>query len=421
MESLDDYKKFAILYVDDEEKSLMYFSKTFAPHFRIFTAIGVPEGLKILEAHADEIGLLMTDQRMPGEKGVQLLERARQLRPRILRILVTAYSDLEAAVQAVNTGAIYKYITKPWDVRELQTTLQRGLEFFTVQRDRDQLLQEKLSSLQHLMITDRVVSLGILAAGLNHHIRNSLVAVRTFLDLVPSKLQEESADLKVMRNPHFWKEFHEQVQSQMKRITDMLSDLGFASEKSTPSFRQEVVLADELAKALAKMKDRFDAKKIIVENHVPESLPRLAVDPQKFNRLFELLLADELANVPEGGRIVLEGRVLAPTAQAPAEVQFELRDNGPGLPEEAIRSVFDPFFVRNRNPQEYGINLMACYFIVYHHGGRIQVNSREGVGATFTLTFPTNFQAQATSKEEHEFLQKALLNESLWEKLLAGI
>ena len=89
----------------------MAFDKT----FRIFTATNAQDGFRLLEEHPDEIGLLITDQRMPGEKGVQLLERARQLRPRMIRLLATAYSDLDAAIAAVNAGAIYKYITKPWD------------------------------------------------------------------------------------------------------------------------------------------------------------------------------------------------------------------------------------------------------------------------------------------------------------------
>ena len=132
MQSFYDYKKFAILYVDDEEKSLKYFSRAFQDQFQIFTAPSAQEGFKILEAHQDEIGLLMTDQRMPGEKGVWLLEKARQLRPRVIRILATAFSDMDAAVAAVNSGAIYKYVTKPWDPPQLEATLKRGLEFFIV-------------------------------------------------------------------------------------------------------------------------------------------------------------------------------------------------------------------------------------------------------------------------------------------------
>ena len=159
MDNYYDYKKFAILYVDDEEKSLKNFTRAFGDDFRILTAPSAQEGLKLLEQYKDEIGLLMTDQRMPGENGVWLLERARQLQPRIVRILATAYSDMDAAIAAVNTGAIYKYVSKPWDPPQLEQTLKRGLEFFLVQRERDQLLLEKMSVLHNMMIADRIVSL----------------------------------------------------------------------------------------------------------------------------------------------------------------------------------------------------------------------------------------------------------------------
>ena len=101
METIYDYKRYAILYVDDEDKSLKYFALAFADRFRILTAPNAAEGFALLQQHKDEIAVLMTDQRMPGEKGVQLLERSRHLNPRIIRILATAYSDLEAAIQAV--------------------------------------------------------------------------------------------------------------------------------------------------------------------------------------------------------------------------------------------------------------------------------------------------------------------------------
>jgi response regulator RpfG family c-di-GMP phosphodiesterase len=100
---------------------------------------------------------------MPGEKGVQFLERTRQLHPRAIRILTTAYSDLNVAIEAVNSGAIYKYVTKSWDIPQLEVTLQRAVEFFFVQRERDLLLQEKLSMLQRMMIADRLLSLGNLS------------------------------------------------------------------------------------------------------------------------------------------------------------------------------------------------------------------------------------------------------------------
>ncbi len=420
MQSAYNYKEFAILYVDDEEQSLKYFKKAFDSEFRIFTATNVRAGLKTLEEHRDDIGILMTDERMPGEKGVHLLGQARQLCPRVLRILATAFSDFDAAIQAVNSGAIYKYISKPWNVGELEIALRQGLEFFMVQRERDRLLKEKLSVLHNMMITDRLLSLGILAAGLSHHIRNSLVAVRTFMDLAPSKLQEENVRLDDLRNPQFWREFYDQVQAQIHRITAMLADLGGASDKSALSFLDKVNLSEVLSSVLAKLKGKFDEKQIVVENRIPTSLPPLMVDERKFHQLFELLLTDEVVSLPQGGRILLQARALLPSASSDLQVQFELSDNGPGLPEAALRSVFDPFFVRNDNPQEFGINLMVCYFLVYHHGGTIKVQNQEGHGAVFTLTFPTNPQIRTPNAEEEDFLPRMLLNEKLWEKLLAG-
>src|SRR5262249_7993284 len=292
MQNLYDYKKFAILYVDDEEKSLKYFARAFEDQFRILTAPNAQDGLTLLEKHKDEIGLLMTDQRMPDEKGVWLLEKARQLRPRIIRILATAFADMEAAISAVNSGAIYKYVTKPWDPAQLEQTLKRSLEFFLVQRERDQLLREKMSVLHNMMIADRIVSLGLLAAGLSHHIRNSLVAVKTFLDFAPAKMEEEKLDLEGLRTPDFWKEYYQNVQGQIEKINNMLKDLWTASETPPFQFTDKIALKDAVNETIASLQASFAAKQIQVQNHIPASLPVLNVDKPKVYRLFELLLKD---------------------------------------------------------------------------------------------------------------------------------
>jgi two-component system probable response regulator PhcQ len=421
MENLYNYKKFAVLYVDDEEKSLKYFTRAFEDQFWILTASNAQDGLKLLEQHKDEIGLLMTDQRMPGEKGVWLLERARQLRPRIIRILATAYADMEAAIAAVNTGAIYKYVTKPWDPPQLEYTLKRGLEFFLVQRERDQLLREKMSVLHNMMIADRIVSLGLLAAGLSHHIRNSLVAVKTFLDLAPAKMAEEKLELEGLRNPDFWKEYYQNVQGQIEKINNMLKDLWTASERPAFEFRDQVQLRNVVADTLEQLKEGFDAKQIQVENTIPESLPALQVDKPKFYRLFELLLKDEIASLPVGSRVTLSAAASNGSVPDKSEIQVQVTDNGPGLPKEALRLVFDPFVVRSDTPTEYGIHLMACYFIVHHHGGRIDARSEHGRGTTFTLRLPLNPEKVPTpSQDDTDFIQKVLLNDSIWEKLISA-
>jgi two-component system, probable response regulator PhcQ len=159
MESLDDYQKCTILYVDDEEQSLKYFTRAFRNKFRILSAADASEGYRLLEQHRDEIALLMTDQRMPGEKGVEFLQRAGQLHPKAIRILTTAYSDYDVVIEAVNSVGIYKYVTKPWDIPQLETILKEACEFFTLQRERD-LLEAKVPAPEQRTIAARGMKSG---------------------------------------------------------------------------------------------------------------------------------------------------------------------------------------------------------------------------------------------------------------------
>jgi two-component system probable response regulator PhcQ len=409
-----DHKKFAVLYVDDEEKSLVNFTRAFGDDCTVLTVNNAAAAFQLVQQRGAEIGVLMTDQRMPGEKGVWLLERVRQIRPQIIRILATAYADMDAAIAAVNSGAIYKYVTKPWDPAELQLTLKQSLEFFMVQDERDRLLHEKMSMLRNMLIADRIVSLGLLAAGLSHHIRNSMVAVKTFLELAPLKLAEEKGGDQSLRDPDFWRGYHQNVQGQIEKINHLLGDLRAASESSTHRpFATEIGPRAAVQRALEPLGAALAARRIEVDNQIAETLPPLHVDQPKFDRLFDLLFRDELAMLPAGCRITLTAELQG------QEVALALTDNGPALPQETLRVVLDPFTVTQGTPSEYGINLMACFFIVHHHGGRIEAQNLAGGGNRIILHLPLHPEQVIAATGDTDFLKHAMLNEELWKELLA--
>jgi len=166
-----------------------------------------------------------------------------------------------------------------------------------------------------------------------------------------------------------------------------------------------------------KLKGSLLQNGITVVNKIPQGLPPLTVEWEKFQRLFDLLIKDEIMSLPPGSHIYLDANLRPGEEQ---ELEIQVRDDGPGLPREALRSVFDPFFLRIGNHQEFGINLMACYFIVYHHGGRIAVQDQEGQGVTFTLTFPLQPKMVSAAEEEEVFITKVLMNDAFWERLIAG-
>jgi excisionase family DNA binding protein len=154
MEGSYDYRRYVILYVDDEQKSLKYFKRVFRDDFTILGAANVQEGYRLLQEHRDDIALLMVDQRMPGEKGVQFLREARRLHPDAIRILTTAYSEFEVAVEAVNSAGISHYVSKPWNIAELEAILKRAYESYAAQREHRPLPSASRAEPLDVMVAD---------------------------------------------------------------------------------------------------------------------------------------------------------------------------------------------------------------------------------------------------------------------------
>lgn len=154
-----------ILYVDDEAMALKYFERLVSPLAPVLTASSVEAGKAMLVQHADEIAVLVSDQRMPGAYGNELLRYAHDNHPNIVRMLTTAYSELGEAIEAINSGHIYRYITKPWDLESLRADLKNALELATLRSERDTLLREKLMVQQQQLLAERVTQLVVACAG----------------------------------------------------------------------------------------------------------------------------------------------------------------------------------------------------------------------------------------------------------------
>ncbi|MGE9269725.1 MAG: response regulator, partial [Verrucomicrobiales bacterium] len=125
-----------ILFVDDEEKTRKYFARLFGHNFDVLLAEDGLQGLEVFKENMDRIGVVVTDQRMPNMTGSQLLEQIAELKPTCIRILSTAYADVDAAVDSVNKGGIYRYVTKPWEVNDLEMTLNRAMERYVLEKER---------------------------------------------------------------------------------------------------------------------------------------------------------------------------------------------------------------------------------------------------------------------------------------------
>jgi len=119
---------YKILIVDDEAANLRILERLFRRSYTVISATSGAEALEQLTVH--DVALIISDQRMPGMTGIEFLKRAAEMRQQTVRIILTGYTDAATLVEAINSGVIYKYVTKPWVNEDLQQTVERGLQHY---------------------------------------------------------------------------------------------------------------------------------------------------------------------------------------------------------------------------------------------------------------------------------------------------
>ncbi len=139
--NLDRPKKPKMLVVDDEPDNLDLLYRTFRRDFNVFKADSGITALEVLAAEG-EVAVIISDQRMPEMKGTEFLSKTVPQFPDTMRIILTGFTDVEDLVEAINSGQVYKYITKPWDPNELKSVVRRAAETYELLKQRtEELLQ----------------------------------------------------------------------------------------------------------------------------------------------------------------------------------------------------------------------------------------------------------------------------------------
>ena len=368
-------------------------SPEFQDQFRIFTASRARGGLDILEQHKDEIGFVLADLNMPGEKGISLVEKARQFNTGIIGILTFAYAwpnlvhlldcqstGYDGIVTDVNTGTLYNFLSKPWDPCRIEAILKRDLRCFMIERERAGSSSEQMVPFQNGMTAGRIIRFALAATSFGQHFHNPFKAVNAYLDLAPSSVEPKPLDPEPQLDLGPWQEFYRQVEDQLERANNLLQDLWPASDRTTPEFADRVGLREIVGEAVTGFRDAFAVKAIRPRNKISRFLPALNVDRPMFYRLFELLLRAMSATLPASTEITLSATVLNGTRTGKKQIELQVIANG-SKPWRDAR--FDAPSSEDR--LDYRAHMLACYLIVYHHGGEIDVRWKRGEGTAYKL------------------------------------
>jgi signal transduction histidine kinase len=382
--------KHCLLVVDDEAHVVQSLKDLLRFDYRVLTATRASDGLKLMEK--EKVHVVMSDQRMPEMSGVEFLSQLKETHPESVRLLFTAYADLQAVTDAINQGNVYRYISKPWEPDDLMVTLRQAVDYYDLQEERRSLLKEiqaknlQLESAnQELRLANDLKRAFIKVAG--HELRTPLTIILG--------LSELGATHQQIVPP--LKEWVEQIFRSSRRLNERVDQVVrmLQAEQFDRTLRARDVELAELLRGAARDVASFVQQRrqeLIVE--APPDLGTIHIEPEKINDSIVQLLANAIKFTPDRGTIRLSARR---TPDGGAEIA--VADTGVGIDPASQSRIFDPFFTRfdvsrhSSGDFEFerrglGLGLSMVKMFVEMHGGRVDVQSEPGKGSTFTVVLP---------------------------------
>jgi signal transduction histidine kinase len=368
-----------VLFVDDEPENLAVFEAACADRFPVLTASSAAKGLELMRSH--EVGVLLADQRMPGMTGLELLEQVQAQFPQTVRMLVTAYSDLNTAIDAINRGRVRRYLRKPWDHDELHATLAEALDLY--------LMASKVSSLERRLVeTERVYSLGVIAAGLARELKNpvgamnaNIVRAREIVRSIATTTRTDTKGASVVRAQLF--DADEELAEALVGLGRIL-DVVRGIELPTREGAEETADLTEVLRLTMRLVQTELRSSASLELDV-KPVPPVAGSTAKLGQVVLNLLVNSLQAMAWEPR----SKKMLSIRLVPEDgwVRFEVADSGPGIPPDLLPHVFDPFSPAGRD-RGTGLGLAISKTIVEEIGGHIEAENRPTGGALFRIRLP---------------------------------
>jgi signal transduction histidine kinase len=238
----------------------------------------------------------------------------------------------------------------------------------------DQTQSELQQSREHLLQTEKLAMVGKLAAGVAHTIRNPLTSVNMRLFSL-----ERSLKLSQTQQEDF-----EVIAEEVRHIDTIVQN--FLEFARPPKLKIQSISPSEVVDmALQLLRHRLESYGVQVEVDRQHRLPMVEADPEQLKEVLINLLVNACEAMGEGGLIVIREEEGVAEPLGPVVV-IRVKDNGPGIPKSVRDKVFQPFF--STKEEGTGLGLSIAYRIVEEHGGWLSLKSKEGEGATFTITLP---------------------------------
>tara|TARA_R100000027_G_scaffold7932_4_gene6000 strand:- start:21430 stop:22581 length:1152 start_codon:yes stop_codon:yes gene_type:complete len=370
-------KEPSVLFVDDEIKALKVFEKAFRNQFSVFTAPSTAEAMEVLKEHSDEIGVVIADQKMPGGSGIDFLHEVRERFPDKIRLLTTAYTEIETLVGAINEGSVFRFISKPWNLQSLGEEIAEARQSYHLSaRDRE-FINRRLEELKDAVLDEKVAEVGTVAISLSHYVDNALCP----FDLLISKISENLSKETDESYLSFLKRIREHIRATSENISHLrLVDAPLETERL-----ESVDLSELLDRCLTRNRELCEGKNITFSVERGSDPYTVTGDPERLADFFHFMIAEEVVSLNRDSCISIQLQ-----KSSEAGVEIKISDNQPLRPGVSPDDFLYPFNVRSANPRNFGVFLICAYFHVRAHGGTMKVRQKENGGLTFCFFFSTH-------------------------------
>lgn len=380
MESFRIDQPVEILIVDDEPQAVKYFKKAFGAKYDVLTATSADEAETLILSGNHNIGLVISDQRMPGRSGVSLLNRIRNERPDIIRMLTTAYADLDSAIDAVNKGEILRYISKPWDLRVLEAEIEQAITFYVLKNEYDMLLRDKLSALHRTLLRDRMNDLAMLSGLLPYN--NAPLTMYHYLKDAIAETSWRPAAHKLwsqLRIRDHWRIPVEETQ----RAIDLSEELKREALHANAGPEQGADVVSIITSCANAINRELGAQQIYVSTEQPQML--VAADPEAIHRIMAHLM-EPISLWPSSGSTV-QVNIKADTQNsddATVNVHFELRNCEPQRAMQDCVLFTAPLHTAPKRASDY----LRATLAIGHIGGTVSSPPMENGYKQVHVTLP---------------------------------
>ncbi len=358
-------EKIKILYIDDEPHNLLGFKAAFRMDYTIFTALNTTEAVKILAENLD-IRIIFCDQRMPDKTGVDFFDEIRSDFPLPVRILITAYTDVEAVIDAINKGNIFRYVRKPWSNVDIMSCIEEANKFY---------IANSMLSIKNEELQKAYVELDKFAYSVSHDIRGPIIGLITAINFAHDL--DSIGDIKDILTL---------MEKSVKKLDTFILNMHDYYNVQRGELKIVEVDFERIANDQKDIYSTYDlASNIKLEVDVDQSQPFFSDEIS-----LKLILTNLLSNAVKFQRKDATDKYVKLSVVSNMNTAvITVADNGVGIPESDVNDIFDLFYRSTSQEGGFGFGLYNLKSALLKLNGGIKVESELGIGTKFIVTIPS--------------------------------